>query len=107
MPLTCSTATAEWCSAPPSPGFSIAFTWLCILRPPALRAVRTDGIRERLKSGSVHDEHLLRQPPGGDPRRYDGLPNAGGAHPCRSEEHTSELQSRLHLVSRILLAQNK
>src|SRR5205809_5062555 len=27
----------------------------------------------------------------------------GGTHPRRSEEHTSELQSRLHLVCRLLL----
>src|SRR5712675_3100556 len=27
--------------------------------------------------------------------------------PCRSEEHTSELQSRLHLVCRLLLEKNK
>src|SRR2546429_1171308 len=38
---------------------------------------------------------------------------AGPAHPgrctwsCRSEEHTSELQSRLHLVCRLLLEKKK
>src|SRR2546422_2708613 len=30
-----------------------------------------------------------------------------GAHPGRSEEHTSELQSRLHLVCRLLLEKKK
>src|SRR2546422_9843257 len=29
------------------------------------------------------------------------------ARPCRSEEHTSELQSRLHLVCRLLLEKKK
>src|SRR2546429_7155396 len=29
------------------------------------------------------------------------------ATPCRSEEHTSELQSRLHLVCRLLLEKKK
>src|SRR2546422_9559792 len=29
------------------------------------------------------------------------------AHPARSEEHTSELQSRLHLVCRLLLEKKK
>src|SRR2546422_4990941 len=29
------------------------------------------------------------------------------AHSCRSEEHTSELQSRLHLVCRLLLEKKK
>src|SRR2546422_6224500 len=31
----------------------------------------------------------------------------GGMHPLRSEEHTSELQSRLHLVCRLLLEKKK
>src|SRR2546429_1579795 len=39
------------------------------------------------------------------------LHNAGGYRQppcrCRSEEHTSELQSRLHLVCRLLLEKNK
>src|SRR5205809_2540245 len=39
-------------------------------------------------------------PPRGVRRRP---PGAGWARPCRSEEHTSELQSRLHLVCRLLL----
>src|SRR5258707_9260294 len=30
-----------------------------------------------------------------------------GAHQCRSEEHTSELQSRQYLVCRLLLEKNK
>src|SRR2546422_6933545 len=30
-----------------------------------------------------------------------------GGHPMRSEEHTSELQSRLHLVCRLLLEKKK
>src|SRR2546422_3192400 len=34
---------------------------------------------------------------------FDGLANA----PLRSEEHTSELQSRLHLVCRLLLEKKK
>src|SRR2546429_5500086 len=37
-------------------------------------------------------------------RRDDGLTPAG---PDRSEEHTSELQSRLHLVCRLLLEKKK
>src|SRR2546422_8575126 len=34
-------------------------------------------------------------------------PGARGAGPPRSEEHTSELQSRLHLVCRLLLEKKK
>src|SRR3712207_7765971 len=48
----------------------------------------------------------------------DGFPSAGGwppaspapvpsAHPGRSEEHTSELQSRQYLVCRLLLEKKK
>src|SRR3712207_8943217 len=39
-----------------------------------------------------------------DPRRRWGL---GGAHDARSEEHTSELQSRQYLVCRLLLEKKK
>src|SRR2546422_6252404 len=40
--------------------------------------------------------------------RDRGLARAGGAHNRhRSEEHTSELQSRLHLVCRLLLEKKK
>src|SRR5205809_5888966 len=49
-------------------------------------------------------------PPQGDARRRrwpaaPGRPPAGGVR--RSEEHTSELQSRLHLVCRLLLEKKK
>src|SRR2546429_4652304 len=33
--------------------------------------------------------------------------NCGARKKCRSEEHTSELQSRLHLVCRLLLEKKK
>src|SRR2546429_3207435 len=39
-----------------------------------------------------------------DHRRRD---RAGETEPLRSEEHTSELQSRLHLVCRLLLEKKK
>src|SRR2546422_3919454 len=45
------------------------------------------------------------------PCRRAGRPRCGraprGARPHRSEEHTSELQSRLHLVCRLLLEKKK
>src|SRR3989449_7878816 len=47
------------------------------------------------------------------PRAEPGLGEHAGAHPAleldvvRSEEHTSELQSRLHLVCRLLLEKKK
>src|SRR2546429_2475222 len=36
-----------------------------------------------------------------------GNPKMGGTRGIRSEEHTSELQSRLHLVCRLLLEKKK
>src|SRR2546429_7273463 len=36
-----------------------------------------------------------------------GVPEATPGPPARSEEHTSELQSRLHLVCRLLLEKKK
>src|SRR2546422_2588161 len=46
-----------------------------------------------------------RAGPGRDDRRLPA-PHRGG-DPARSEEHTSELQSRLHLVCRLLLEKKK
>src|SRR2546422_11697207 len=39
--------------------------------------------------------------------RAVGLRRGGGIEAVRSEEHTSELQSRLHLVCRLLLEKKK
>src|SRR3989449_8301771 len=40
-------------------------------------------------------------------RHHAGRRRGGQADPSRSEEHTSELQSRLHLVCRLLLEKKK
>src|SRR2546422_4440979 len=40
-------------------------------------------------------------------RAYYALERLWGDAPARSEEHTSELQSRLHLVCRLLLEKKK
>src|SRR2546422_8531383 len=48
--------------------------------------------------------------PGNDNRKWErtGTASTGcGKTPVRSEEHTSELQSRLHLVCRLLLEKKK
>src|SRR2546422_7109516 len=41
------------------------------------------------------------------PKGFDGKKKEGGPPMSRSEEHTSELQSRLHLVCRLLLEKKK
>src|SRR2546422_7410459 len=50
-----------------------------------------------------------QQPTGGGVERHDvETGGRGGQHPVdRSGEHTSELQSRLHLVCRLLLEKKK
>src|SRR2546422_6184589 len=56
-----------------------------------------------------------RRPPDGRPPQSAPEPPAAGTHALparsgcgrRSEEHTSELQSRLHLVCRLLLEKKK
>src|SRR5687768_18393583 len=54
---------------------------------------------------SLHDALPISDlPDDADPRSYPWL---RGSKPFRSEEHTSELQSRLHLVCRLLLEKKK
>src|SRR3712207_7130475 len=57
----------------------------------------SDGVRSR--------EHSTSGPAAGVPCR-DARPD-GWLHPTRSEEHTSELQSRQYLVCRLLLEKKK
>src|SRR2546429_5592518 len=53
--------------------------------------------QERLKPGQ----------PTLHPPQLDAVPERDHRRPARSEEHTSELQSRLHLVCRLLLEKKK
>src|SRR5256885_3492551 len=57
---------------------------------------------------SLHDAlpiYLLRRRRGAGAR--PGIGGPGPDHPCRSEEHTSELQSPCNLVCRLLLEKKK
>src|SRR3712207_8888057 len=68
------------------------------------RSQRADAPAERrvglaVRAGAARRPHAAGEP---EPRR--GVPlRAGRARPRRSEEHTSELQSRQYLVCRLLL----
>src|SRR3712207_6863577 len=70
-------------------------------------------VRQRLLPGALQAgpalralaEEGLRQPPG--PRRQPRLRDARRRLESRSEEHTSELQSRQYLVCRLLLEKKK
>src|SRR6266508_6080982 len=73
---------------------------------PAL--VGHDGQEPRPQRGRVPPQ-LLQLAPGLDRSLLDGVFGGGavGKHDGRSEEHTSELQSRGHLVCRLLLEKKK
>src|SRR5207253_6593162 len=92
-------------SAPAAPEIStLSLHDALPISPPPARARRrsgggrSPGPRSRCGPG----------PPSPAPRRRSGAPCGGGSvPPSRSEEHTSELQSRGHLVCRLLLEKKK
>src|SRR6266498_5279393 len=111
----------------PGPG-GVEREELLRLRDPAQRvaADRYEPAAHALDIGErLRDQHRLLDRPahGGDPARFvDGRPHHGEIEPlgaaeiavehladmqARSEEHTSELQSRPHLVCRLLLEKKK
>src|SRR3712207_6939805 len=61
-------------------------------------AIRCRGRRAREVAGSA-----CCSPPRQDDPRHGECSTRGGGRPARSEEHTSELQSRQYLVCRLLL----
>src|SRR2546429_7223072 len=71
--------------------------------PPLFRSVGRDG------RGSAPGPGRARTSPptAADPRPADAATPPAATCSCRSEEHTSELQSRLHLVCRLLLEKKK
>src|SRR5216684_2287922 len=72
----------------------------------SLRFFFNDTATTEIYTLSLHDAlPIFGAVQAGRPRRVAG-PRAGDQHP-RSEEHTSELQSRLHLVCRLLLEKKK
>src|SRR2546422_5699103 len=77
---------------------------------PMIRSRRDDGEAHRDDGGRGSGRAHARQP-AAEPRhaRADSPParRAGAPRGRRSEEHTSELQSRLHLVCRLLLEKKK
>src|SRR2546422_1998416 len=87
------------------------FFFLMIRRPPrstlfpytTLFRSLTSAVREPTRS-SARRAPTVSSAPDSTMMRYDRLPRLTG---IRSEEHTSELQSRLHLVCRLLLEKKK
>src|SRR5450631_3238770 len=71
---------------------------------------RDPQTRHRARHGRVGRRRRVRARCGHHPADGLGLPAEGDPHPghhCRSEEHTSELQSHVNLVCRLLLEKKK
>src|SRR3712207_8195536 len=90
------------------PPRSTLFPYTTLFRSPCRRAVGPEpgGVPGLLDGG---DQVVGRDVPGeADPRLLDGVVDRRGdaVHP-RSEDHTSELQSRQYLVCRLLLEKKK
>src|SRR3712207_6875531 len=72
---------------------------------------RVSGVTDHLAEDDEHALALVRQIVGTlgprEPRPWDVAPAEEPLHPPRSEEHTSELQSRQYLVCRLLLEKKK
>src|SRR5687768_17997627 len=83
---------------PPS---STLFPYTTLFRSPAVgRRHDVPAHCQPRRGGGAHRPHRA---PHGHPRHR----RACRRRPTRSEEHTSELQSRLHLVCRLLLEKKK
>src|SRR3712207_8297980 len=95
----------------------VLFFFLMIRRPPRstlfpyttrFRSTPAPTLERQLVRGRTGGAHLPGRHAG---RAHDFLPCRGGRHATpghpRSEEHTSELQSRQYLVCRLLLEKKK
>src|SRR5205809_5186204 len=94
----------------PPPPKSTLFPYTTLFRSERVRERRRSGCRRqcgaRNRPDGLEVSVQLQREHGHDGYRVRGESAAGDAHPDfpqRSEEHTSELQSRLHLVCRLLL----
>src|SRR3712207_7033923 len=90
-----------------------SFFFLMIRRPPRSTLFPyTTLSRSRRRAQARHARLPVRlprcPPPPARPRHHPGqTPRPLAAPPLRSEEHTSELQSRQYLVCRLLLEKKK
>src|SRR2546422_8278225 len=84
------------------PPRSTLFPYTTLFRSHAEPVQRVELLERVLDRMATLDPHQ-----GGDVSARHRRPNVGGGARTRSEEHTSELQSRLHLVCRLLLEKKK
>src|SRR5260370_15274528 len=85
------------------PPRSTLFPYTTLFRSPPPEAAVSHGLLRGKRLALVDRGGEARTSPGGNPRESGG----GDGADCRSEEHTSELQSHLNLVCRLLLEQKK
>src|SRR5690606_39554108 len=76
------------------------------VRPPAARGLQRTAGRVLGRHAECQRRHPRLQPAALDAGQSPGAP-PGDPAPARSEEHTSELQSRENLVCRLLLEKKK
>src|SRR2546422_7950665 len=78
------------------PPRSTLFPYTTLFRSPSCRAAHKEASASERSAGSIQFW-----------RRKSGIGLRSRTRKPRSEEHTSELQSRLHLVCRLLLEKKK
>src|SRR5687768_18109190 len=83
------------------PPRSTLFPYTTLFRSDVARGERRVVAGEEAMTADVVDVGV------GDGEERNGLREVAAPNRCRSEEHTSELQSRLHLVCRLLLEKKK
>src|SRR5439155_26948023 len=85
------------------PPRSTLFPYTTLFRSRRRRRARWQGLGRGIPPGRFADAYH------GGPRdrSFDAMGGMPRPRPCRSEEHTSELQSRGHLVCRLLLEKKK
>src|SRR5690349_22719594 len=84
----------------PRPPRSTLFPYTTLFRSREARQVRQRGVAGRNDSTTQSADN-------GDAQQHEERANHGDGQPQRSEEHTSELQSRRDLVCRLLLEKKK
>src|SRR5699024_11924708 len=95
-------------SAPPAtPTLSLHDALPILSRPGEVRGVFGGDADAEDPRRNAGERGNRRQQPFHGPGRPDGRPPVNGRFDHRSEEHTSELQSRFDLVCRLLLEKKK
>src|SRR5687768_17798556 len=84
---------------------STLFPYTTLFRSEEARAAESAKVAERHVGGYAEVAHEARAPIAAE--QYQSTADGAGGRQRRSEEHTSELQSRLQLVCRLLLEKKK